>query len=847
MKITSKLTMELTHHCSSPIIYAAQDDKYSRELELTLLENGKPWCVPQDATVLIRYCKADGTGGTYNMLPDERTAWSASENILTLTLAPQVLTAAGAVRLAVTLMDNDIQITTFSIIVSVEGAIHALSGESQDYFHVPGFLPAPPVAEAGQYLQVSSVDASGHITGLRAATPGKNNQAFLEPAEDDIPKVFFGAALPQTKDDTIMSFRYISKTEDISGYCMTKAQGNHSMNYPKKNQTVKLYKDAECTEKLKVNFKGWGEQNKFCFKANWIDLTHARNIVSARLWGDVVKSRTNYSSIPEQLRTSPNHGAVDGFSVKVYANGIYQGRYTINIPKDAWMASMDDKLDNHCILCGENYVSGCFRAEANIDGSDWTDEVHKTVPASIKNRWNEAIRFVMNSTNDEFMAGIGNFFDVQSLIDYYIFGLVSCGLDAFGKNQLYMTYDGQKWYAQMYDMDSTWGLWYNGSSFVAYNYGRNEYQDFKDGNGNLLYIRLESLFDEAIKARWEELKTSALSIENIVNRLERFTDIAPPYLVAEDYADTTSGGAFTAIPQKSANTIQQLRAFAANRFFYVDSVLGGESDGDSKEYSIVWGGWSGGDYAATNNVIRARLNPVVLPIPDGVAIVRCTIPDGFYMGATTFLAVDPTADYSAEERVDKTFTGLTRLTDPGWQAAGVYDLPVGEANMFGCNFKRADNGTITAEDIALLNAGFSFEMIAEDESAMEYEVIKGVWYGNQYLTEENPVRGRLNPVLLPTNGATTVRFTIPSGFFMGATTFTADDPSADYTVAPNQKVTFTGLVMLSDPGWQSGTYDLDVSNANMFACNFKRSDNATITDDDFAALNADFYITMTSL
>ena len=43
---------------------------------------------------------------------------------------------------------------------------------------------------------------------------GASSTNTIEPAEDDIPKVFFGSALPQTKDDTIMSFRYISKTED---------------------------------------------------------------------------------------------------------------------------------------------------------------------------------------------------------------------------------------------------------------------------------------------------------------------------------------------------------------------------------------------------------------------------------------------------------------------------------------------------------------------------------------------------------------------------------------------------------------------------------------------------------
>lgn len=392
----------------------------------------------------------------------------------------------------------------------------------------------------------------------------------VEPAEDDIPKVFFGGALQQTKDPAVVPFRYISKTQDIAGYAEIKAQGNSSMSYPKKNQTVKLYNDAECTEKLKVDFKGWGKQNKHCYKANWIDITHARNVVSARLWADIVKSRANYDEIPELLRTSPNQGAVDGFPVKVYAAGVYQGRYSLNIPKDKWMANMDDALETHCILCGEGYNSGCFR-EASI--SQWTDEIHDTMPVAIKNRWIDVINFVMNSTNEEFIANLGDYFDIPSLIDYHLYGLASCGLDAYGKNQLYMTYDGQKWFASMYDMDSTWGLYWNGGRFVETDYPRTSYQDFLDGEGNLLYIRLEQNFVDELKIRWSELRTGALSIENIINRFERFTDICPAELVAEDYASTTGSGQFTGIPSATKNNIQQIRAYALERQAYVDAYV----------------------------------------------------------------------------------------------------------------------------------------------------------------------------------------------------------------------------------------------------------------------------------
>ena len=103
---------------------------------------------------------------------------------------------------------------------------------------------------------------------------------------------------------------------------------------------------------------------------------------------------------------------------------------------------MDKNLDTHCMLCGEDYGSGCFRGEAKIDGTDWKDELHDVVPESVKQRWNQVISFVMTSTDEEFKQNLGNYFDVESLIDYHLFGLYSCGLDAYGKNQIYLTYDG---------------------------------------------------------------------------------------------------------------------------------------------------------------------------------------------------------------------------------------------------------------------------------------------------------------------------------------------------------------------------------------------------------------------
>ena len=399
-------------------------------------------------------------------------------------------------------------------------------------------------------------------------------QYSFEPRPDDIPKVFIDGIIPTTKDDVLAELTYISSTTKFHTYIKIKCQGTSSMKYPKKNFTIKMYIDEARETKYKKNFKNWGPQSKFCLKANWIDLSHSRNVVSAQLGGDILETRFNYEDLPDGIKNSPNHCMVDGFPIKVYANGVYQGRYTWNIPKDAWMANMDDELDTHCILCGENYDGGCFRALPAIDGSDWSDEIHDTCPQSIKTRWIEIVNFIMTSSDIDFKQHINDYIDLESLIDYHVFGIYSCGLDAYGKNQIYLTYDGLKWYASLYDMDSTWGLYWNGEAIMAYDYARDKFEDKVNGRlGNLLFERIENNFGTDLRERWESLKKTALSMANIINRFERFTDSVSQDLIKEDYASTTAGGAYSGIPSIAKNNIQQIRNFAAARRVWTDDYF----------------------------------------------------------------------------------------------------------------------------------------------------------------------------------------------------------------------------------------------------------------------------------
>lgn len=404
------------------------------------------------------------------------------------------------------------------------------------------------------------------------------NVAQVEPAEDDIPKVFFMGVAPATKeqDELPLYMEYRSKTKTIKSYCTLKVQGDSSAKYAKHNFNIKLYADEERTEKQKVVFRDWLKTHKYCMKANWIDHTHARNVVNGRLWNQVVRSRADIASYPAEYQASPHSGAVDGFPVKVYINGVYQGIYTWNIRKDESMFNMDDGTGTHAALIADaNSNVTIWRALPSIDGTDWTDELNDVVPDAVLTGFRNAYSFVMNSTDEEFKTNIEQYFYKSSLIDYYIFIYSILMVGGLAKSQTMFTYDAQKFLANIYDMDTTWALMWHGSDFYDVEFAcPDDYiSQAALAQNNLLYERVSALFADEIRERYAELRNTVLSNANIINEFERFMDVIPADLYKEDYAETTADGAFTAIPSKTTNTLQKLRDIIVKRMAYVDNKI----------------------------------------------------------------------------------------------------------------------------------------------------------------------------------------------------------------------------------------------------------------------------------
>lgn len=351
-----------------------------------------------------------------------------------------------------------------------------------------------------------------------------------------------------------------------SGMCTCKWQGSSSLNYPKKNYTIKFGEGFEAFDK-------YGEQRKYCFKANFIDHSHARNIVCARLWGDVVRSRKEENpenTIATLLYEIPNCGAINGFPCVITINGEYQGLYTFNIPKDGWMFKMGNSEDE-AIICAENDkgegAPTRFEDHATI-GVDFSLEYAKDednagwVETSI-NKLIDEINEVYANNGADMDDALFDYLDLESAIDYYIFTTLIGGLDMTNKNYLLVTYDGTKWFFSAYDMDSTFGMVYDGKSFIGADwYGWDYYQSIN----RLMYL-IYTYKKEELKARYKKLRSGPLSVSNVVYQYSNFVCGIPERIYLSDTE------VWPTIPSSSASNLAQITSWYQERARVIDAQV----------------------------------------------------------------------------------------------------------------------------------------------------------------------------------------------------------------------------------------------------------------------------------
>ena len=372
--------------------------------------------------------------------------------------------------------------------------------------------------------------------------------------------------------EIVVKFRYESNSEsgeDFECVSKLKVQGASSQYNPKKNYTIKLFKDDTLEKKQNVDF-GWGKQNKYCLKANYIDSSHARNIVGARLSSQVAATRATVNS---NLASAPNYGLIDGFPVIVYVNNYFYGIYTLNIPKDNWQFAMkSDSEQKQAILMAAQW-SDSVRLKEPI-GNDfatygWDVEHCSTTDQTwIRESFNELIALLNCEDPDRIREELPKHLDIDAAIDNFLLTYTLNGGDNQAKNVLWATYDGKVWIPSMYDMDATFGMWWEGTPIGTPGVTtRDMYPSWNEdgsydipGNGSKMYHILIQYYGDQVEARWAELRESIITIENITSLFKDFMSDIPEVAYYSDalrwtnipYIDANRGNMYEATQDQLA-------------------------------------------------------------------------------------------------------------------------------------------------------------------------------------------------------------------------------------------------------------------------------------------------------
>lgn len=168
MIVTNKINTYL-HQNREYCMDAVQGDT-ARVLELSLYAGSEAWIIPEGATAQLRFRKPDGTGGAYDTLPDGTAAGTCRDNVVTMALAPQVLTASGTVEAQLLLCWDGEELASFTIAIHVQADPSRGTVKSEDYVNLSKWV----TTQVRTYL-----DAEQESLREIFATPG----AFLVEAK----------------------------------------------------------------------------------------------------------------------------------------------------------------------------------------------------------------------------------------------------------------------------------------------------------------------------------------------------------------------------------------------------------------------------------------------------------------------------------------------------------------------------------------------------------------------------------------------------------------------------------------------------------------------------------------
>ena len=417
------------------------------------------------------------------------------------------------------------------------------------------------------YIKINMVVANNGDFQLRSI-----KGSYVDEIPNNLPKFKIDGTSNITDKWQSAPFKFNDDGRLLEGYVQYAMQGDSSRHYPKKNLKLKFFADADCKEKLKWKPKSdWDSNHKFNIKANWIDATQARNLVNAGLVRDAMEvTPFANNQVANKLLKTQNLGQMEGFPIELSFDDGYYGLMTFNTKKDDKPFGMDSDNTAHEAITNETPDENLNNPQDKIDGKHFATVLQDTVDPDVQTNFTKFLTFINTANDTDFKAHIGDYIDLYSVINLYLFGVWSYEWDYYNKSEILLTYNaGKSYYMLAYDLDSTWRMWWDGSKLLE-----NDIADFAtanknwiEGNGNMLISRIYKLFKPEIKAQWQKLRTSVWTNSRAVNAFKQFIRSIPEDVYERDQSKWPD------IPSKSITSFAQIQQAIIERGNAMDNFM----------------------------------------------------------------------------------------------------------------------------------------------------------------------------------------------------------------------------------------------------------------------------------
>ena len=395
-----------------------------------------------------------------------------------------------------------------------------------------------------------------------------------------------------------MRIKYTSTNTEKYGqsfdlpYCQVGWQGTSSVAYVLKNYQVYL-KDEDMADYYYSPFPNGIPESTFCFKADYMESSHSRNVGLARLATDVIFDGIKN---PSQEKDPKVRNSIDGFPVLMYINDKLIGVYDFNTDRysyKAWGYTDEENILSYEISANSDSTAGAFFAydpnvhtstELNYYKSDFM-AIYPPTRVAGNDDYNEIkrlVEFVDKSSDEEFVGNLEKYFNKKYLLRYLIFAHLFGLVDNLGKNARLTTWDGLIWWFQPYDCDTCLAL--DNSGFQKFD------SDIEIGDTNVynttsskLWEKVMRLLDADIKAEYAELRNEKLNLDVCLKYLidDQLSKI-PSTMYNKDAQTKYLNFGETYLYACHGNGENLIKKWMSDRFIYMDSYY--QYDTDALDY-----------------------------------------------------------------------------------------------------------------------------------------------------------------------------------------------------------------------------------------------------------------------